>query len=91
MARDSTWSVPDAISRSTLRHHARMRPGKDLSKRHRTRSAIRLVDFDVLSRRLTALDPNWRERKKISGPIHRDAADLLRRDPEIGDEQPPAA
>jgi hypothetical protein len=80
-----------ANSRPTLRDHAGMRQGKDLSKRHKTRSAIKLVDFDVLSRQLSRLDPEWRERKKLGGPIHRDAVELLRRDSDLRDEQPPAA
>jgi hypothetical protein len=62
--------------------------GKDLAKRHRTRSAVKLVDFDHLARGLTRLDPEWRSRKRLGGPLHRDAAVLLRHDSEVQSEQP---
>lgn len=65
-----------------------MPAGRDLPKRHRTRQTLRLVDFDVLSRQLTALDPNWRERKKVAGPLHRDAAIALREGTQPAGEQP---
>ena len=67
-----------------------MRSGKDLGKRHKTRAAVKLVDFDVLSRGITRLDPDWRSRKRVAGPIHRDAAELLRHDTELQGEQPGA-
>lgn len=65
-----------------------MPSGRDLPKRHRTRQTYRLVDFDVLARQLTALDPNWRERKKLGGPLHRDALVAMRGDPGLPAEQP---
>ena len=64
-----------------------MRQGRNLSKRHLERETTRLVDAVALARGVTAMDPEWRSRRRVSGPLHRDALLLLREDREARGEQ----
>ena len=64
-----------------------MGTGRDLGKRHRNRAASKLVDSVAFARAVTAMDPEWRSRRKVSGPLQREALLLLREDREARGEQ----
>ena len=64
-----------------------MPPGRNLSKRHRSRASAALIDSDALSRSLTAIDPEWRSRKRVGGPLHLEARAVLHEDKELRGER----
>lgn len=53
-----------------------MRPRR-APDRNRAMAAARLIDRDALCRGLSAVDPDWRSRRRLARPLHREVVVVL--------------